>query len=145
MKLDLIDTVHYVILLGKCAPSTSLLVCGIRYSATRILTVEGMQDSYIASQNIDAERFEDFVDKCLVPCLMPFNGTNPNSVVIVDNASIHHVNCIVQIIQTVGALVHFLPPYSPDLNLMEEGFSKIKGYLKLLSRLYLNVNWKILY
>ena len=80
-------------------PSTSER--GIRYSATRILTVEGMQDSYITSQNIDAEKFEDFVDKCLVPCLMPFNGTNPNSVVIVDNASIHHVDRIVQIIQTV--------------------------------------------
>ena len=117
-------------LLGKRAPSTSLLVRGVRYSAIGILTVEGIQDSYITSQNIDAEKFEDFVDKCLVPCLIPFNGANPNSVVIADNASIYHVDRIVQIIQTVGALVHFLPPYSPDLNPMEEGFSKIKGILE---------------
>ena len=54
-------------LLGKRAPSTSLLVRGVRYSAIGILTVEGIQDSYITSQNIDAEKFEDFVDKCLVP------------------------------------------------------------------------------
>ena len=71
-------------------------MCGVRYSAIGILTVEGIQDSYITSQNIDAEKFEDFVDKCQVPRLMPFNGTNPNSVVILDNASIHHVDHIVQ-------------------------------------------------
>ena len=102
------DKLGYI-LLGKHAPSTSLLVCGVRYSAIGILTVEGNQDSYITSQNIDAEKFEDFVEKCLVPRLMPFNGTNPNSVVILDNASIHHVDHIVQIIQSVspGALVHF--------------------------------------
>ena len=59
------------------SPSTALLVRGVRYSAIGILTVEGIQDSYITSQNIDAEKFEDFVDKCQVPRLMPFNGTNP--------------------------------------------------------------------
>ena len=117
-------------LLGKRALSTSLLVHGVRYSAIKILTVEGIQDSYITSQNTNAEKFEDFVDKCLVPRLMPFNGTNPNSTVILDNASTHHVDHIVRTIQSVGALVHFLPPYSPDLNPMKEGFSKIKGYSK---------------
>ena len=84
-------------LVGKCAPSTSLLVRGVRYSAIGILTVEGIQDSYITYQNIDAEKFEDFVDKCLVPRLTPFNGIHPNSVVILDNASIHHVDHIVHL------------------------------------------------
>ena len=54
---------------------------------------------------------------------MPFDGHNPHSVVILDNCSIHHIPEIVHMIQEVGALVHFLPPYSPDLNPIEEAFS----------------------
>ena len=42
----------------------------------------------------------------------------------------HHMDNTSEIIESVGALVHFLPPYSPDLNPIEEAFSKVKGYLK---------------
>lgn len=35
-------------------------------------------------------------------------------------------------IHEVGALVHFLPPYSPDYNPIEEAFSKVKGSLRLM-------------
>jgi len=47
-------------------------------------------------------------------------------VVILDNASVHHVEEAVRAIEEVGSIVHFLPPYSPDLNPIEEAFSKIK-------------------
>ena len=43
-----------------------------------------------------------------------------------DNASIHHVDGIVQMIQDARALVLFLLPYSPDYNPIEEAFSKVK-------------------
>ena len=49
---------------------------------------------------------------------------------ILDNASIHHVEGIVDLIESTGALVEFLPPYSPDLNPIEEAFSKLKSTLK---------------
>ena len=65
---------------------------------------------------------------------MPFNGTNPHSVVVMDNCAIHHVHGIVEMIHEVGALVHFLPPYSPDYNPIEEAFSKVKCTLKLLDQ-----------
>lgn len=45
-----------------------------------------------------------------------FDGQSPHSVVIMDNASIHHINSVIHAINVVGALVRFLPPYSPDLN-----------------------------
>ena len=48
---------------------------------------------------------------------MPFDGSNPHSVVIMDNASIHHVD---KVIQGVGAMVIFLPP----------AFSKVKTVIK---------------
>ena len=41
--------------------------------------------------------------------LMPFDGTNPHSVIIVDNCSIHHNEVALQMIQEVGAIVQFLP------------------------------------
>ena len=61
---------------------------------------------------------------------MPFNGINPRSVVLLDNASIHHTHRPIELIESVGALVHFIPPYSPDLDPVEELFSKVKACLK---------------
>lgn len=69
--------------------------------------------------------------KCLLPLLQPFNGINPHSVVIMDNASIHHVDDVTQIIETQGgAHLIFLPPYSPDLNPAEGIFSQVKSLMK---------------
>ena len=64
---------------------------------------------------------------------MPYNGTNPHSVVVLDNCSIHHIAEVVTSINDVGAHVLFLPPYSPyspDLNPIEELFSKVTTTLK---------------
>ena len=68
----------------------------------------------------------------ILPYLMPFNGVNPHSVVVLDNCSIHHVAEITPSIEDVGALVHFVPPiaYSHDFNAIEETFSKVKSVLK---------------
>ena len=53
---------------------------------------------------------------------------------IIDNCSIHHIPGVVEMIQEVGALVHFLPPYSPDYNPIEEAFSKVKTTLRTMDR-----------
>ena len=55
---------------------------------------------------------------------------NPQSIVIMDNASIHHVDTNVNLIESVGAKVFFLPPYSPDLNPLEPVFNKVKMIMK---------------
>ena len=47
-----------------------------------------------------------------------------------DNAAIHHVDGIMSMVEQVGALVLFLPPYSPDFNPIEELFSKLKVTIK---------------
>lgn len=60
---------------------------------------------------------------------MPFNGTNPHSVIVLDNASIHHVDKVVELLHSLGALVLFLPPYSPDYNPIE-AFSKVKSLIR---------------
>ena len=49
---------------------------------------------------------------------------------VLDNAAIHHVNNVADAIQSTGALVQFLPPYSPDMNPIENAFSYVKSLLK---------------
>ena len=47
-----------------------------------------------------------------------------------DNAAIHHVEAVTDLSTAAGILVQFLPPYSPDLDPIEEAFSKVKAYVK---------------
>lgn len=86
--------------------------------------------------SVNGDVFEYFVRTTLLPLLMPYNGHNTHSVVM-DNASIHHLETVQDMILGVGALIRFLPAYSPDLNPIEEVFSKVKRYLKANDMLYL--------
>ena len=75
------------------------------------MSVFGIIDCHIECGSVNGDKLYMCVQKYLLPHLMPFNGANPHSVVIMDNASIHHVNEVVEMIQGVGAMVIFLPPY----------------------------------
>ena len=108
----------------------TLKLSGKRYSVIAIMSTNGVEDIYIHEGSVNGEVFLDFIRKCLLPLLMPFNGYNPNSIVIMDNASVHKSEEVLEMINGVGALVRFLPPYSPDLTPVEEMFAEVKGYLK---------------
>ena len=71
--------------------------------------LSGMLDVYTTTGSVD-EVFLDFLEKSVLPLLLPFNGVNPHSVVLMDNASFHHTDRVVSLIQSTGALVHFIPP-----------------------------------
>ena len=115
---------------GRPPVSCKLLVRGERVSVIAAMNVEGIMTLKVVRNTVGGDEFLDFVQSDLLPTLMPFDGINPNSVVILDNCSVHHVSGVVSMITQVGALVHFLPPYSPDLNPIEECFSKVKSQLK---------------
>jgi len=55
---------------------------GPRITAIPIICMEGMAEVGIYQGNVDGARFEEFVDQKLCPNLLPFNGVNPRSVVI---------------------------------------------------------------
>ena len=55
---------------------------------------------------------------------------NKNSVLVMDNAKIHHDDEMVNVIERCGCRVLYLPPYSPDLNPIETAFSTIKTWIK---------------
>ena len=76
-----------------------LLVRGTPYSAIPVVSTAGVHDVYLAEGNINGERFTQFVESCLLPILNPFNGVNQRSVVIMDNASIHHVDTVQDLIE----------------------------------------------
>ena len=54
----------------------------------------------------------------------------PNSVLVMDNAAIHRVDGVREMIEAHGSRLIYLPAYSPDLNPIEEAFSSIKAWLR---------------
>ena len=72
----------------------------------------------------------------LCPCLAP------GDVVVMDNLSAHKVAGITEAIRAVGASVLYLPPYSPDLNPIEQAFSKLKALLRKAAARTKEALWK---
>lgn len=69
-----------------------------------------------------------WIEKFLLPELLP------DQIVIMDNASFHPKSKIQKLISQAGALVIFLPPYSPDLNKIEKFWARLKNYVsKIMS------------
>ena len=115
---------------GRPAVNHALLVRGERVSAIACMSINGILDVKMVTETSNGDTFYEFVQTHLIPHLMPFNGVNPYSVVILDNCTIHHCVEVTASLKDIGVLVHFLPPYSPDLNPIEEAFSKVKSELK---------------
>jgi transposase len=72
----------------------------------------------------DTACFETSVARCLVPAL------RPGDIVVRDNLSGHKTAEVTRLIETAGAEVRYLPAYSPDLNPIEQLFSKLKAALR---------------
>lgn len=90
------------------------------------LGLEGVRCSTVVDRAVNAEIFESFVEHVLVPEL------RPGDVVIMDNLSSHKRAKTRALIESAGATVEYLPPYSPDLNPIEMIFSKVKQMLRSL-------------
>jgi transposase len=76
----------------------------------------------------DSDTFIAFVRDGLVPNL------KPGQVVVLDNLSAHKSPKIDRLIESAGARVMRLPPYSPDYNPIEQAISKVKSILRKLAR-----------
>ena len=74
----------------------------------------------------DGDIFLAYLEQVLCPQL------RPGQVVIMDNLSAHKVDGVCQLIEATGAKLIYLPPYSPDLNPIEQAWSKIKQILRSL-------------
>lgn len=88
------------------------------------MSVEGIKPSLIVEGATTAAVFEAYVEKVLAPTL------RPGQIVVMDNLSAHKGDRVRELIEERGCKLLYLPPYSPDLNPIEEAFSKIKGILR---------------
>jgi len=98
---------------------TSTFVAGLR---TRGLTAPLIYDGAM-----NGEVFLAYVEQILVPTL------SPGDIVILDNLSSHKVAGVREAIERCGATLIYLPPYSPDLNPIEQAFAKLKALLRKLA------------
>lgn len=92
------------------------MVSSINYAGeTQCMVVDGATDRYV---------FEAYIKKVLCPAL------KSGDIVVMDNLPAHKTNKIREYIEECGAKLAYLPPYSPDLNPIENMWSKIKQYLR---------------
>ena len=68
--------------------------------------------------------FETWLETCLLPTLQP------GQVVILDNAAFHHGGRIASLLASVGCRLLYLPPYSPDLNRIEQCWAWLKSRMR---------------
>jgi len=80
--------------------------------------------------------FTTWVEKVLAPTL------RPGDIVIMDNLPAHKVMGVRRAIESVGAKLRYLPPYSPDLNPIEQVFAKLKALLRKAAKRNLDDLWQ---
>ena len=90
----------------------------------------------VLDQPVNAQSFTDYIEQCLVPTL------SPGDVVIMDNLSSHKKPAIRNAIRAVGARLLFLPPYSPDLNPIEQVFAKLKHLMRKAAERSHEATWR---
>lgn len=93
-------------------------------------TVDGYLDWIIYQGSITAAMFNDFVQFNLLPHCGSYVNDEPLSVIICDNASIHHNEILQRMCTEAGVLLEYLPPYSPDLNPIETSFAILKSWIR---------------
>jgi transposase len=143
------------------APKKQPFIRGRRTSTCSCLTLDGISATTVVEGSMTRGLFLEFLEQKVVssfmlstimnttyneqvPITTPYPG--PNSVLVLDNARIHHGEGIAELcdsyskfyfylrvamlIRTLDIRLEYLPPYSPDLNPIEEAFSKIKHFLR---------------
>ena len=85
---------------------------------------------------INGQSFLAYVEQLLVPTL------SPGDIVIIDNLGSHKGKAVRRAIRAAGAKLFFLPPYSPDLNPIEQVFAKLKTLLRKAAERTVKATWQ---
>lgn len=88
------------------------------------LRADGIVAPFVIGQAMNGCIFRTWVERVLAPEL------RPGDVVVMDNLGSHKVAGVRQAIEARGATLLYLPPYSPDLNPIEQLFAKLKALLR---------------
>lgn len=109
---------------------TSTFVAGLRCS--------GITAPCVIDGAINGETFLAYVEQFLAPTLAP------GDIVVMDNLSSHKVAGVREAIAARGASLLYLPPYSPDLNPIEQLFAKLKALLRAAAARSVHDLWAVL-
>ena len=95
---------------------TTTVIAGLR--------TDGLVAPCLLDGPVNRDAFEAYVEQVLVPAL------RPGDLVVMDNLSSHKGPAVRKLIEAAGAELLYLPPYSPDLNPIENAFAKLKALLR---------------
>jgi transposase len=109
---------------------TTTFVAGLR--------ADGVVAPIVVDGPIDGELFLAYVRQQLVPAL------RPGDVVVMDNLACHKRAGVREAIEGAGCRLLYLPPYSPDLNPIEQAFSKLKALLRKAGERTVEGLWRLL-
>lgn len=99
------------------------------------LRVDRLSAPMLLDGAMDGPSFKAYVEQVLAPSL------SPRDIVVMDNLTSHQVDGVRQAIKDVGAFLLYLPPYSPDLNPIEQLFAKLKALLRKAAARTLDQLW----
>ena len=97
---------------------------GDRISTVGAMSLNGIETALCFEGTLNGAVFLYFIENFPVPLL------KPHHVVVMDNASPHKNTKVEELIKMTGASLVYLPPYSPDLNPIENAWSKLKQHLR---------------
>jgi transposase len=124
------------------APRGDRLVAKVPYGHWRTLTFlaalrhDRIDAPLVIDGPVNGESFTAYVEQFLVPTLAP------GDIVIMDNLGSHKGQAVRAAIRGAGAHLLFLPPYSPDLNPIEQVFAKLKTLLRKAAERSVEATWK---
>jgi len=103
-------------------------VCGKWENLTMLgaISLDGFRGFMTINSGTSIDVFEAFVKQQLAPNL------KPGDIVVMDNLSAHKNSVVVEAIKRAGAVVLFLPPYSPEFNPIERCWAKLKAVIRRL-------------
>ena len=99
------------------------------------LRTDGIVAPLVIDGAVNGDVFLSWVQQHLCPTL------RPKDIVVMDNLSAHKVAGIAEAIRDAGAKIRYLPPYSPDLNPIEQLFSKLKWLIRSEAKRTIETLW----
>ena len=119
---------------GGCGPyghwKTTTFIAGLRHD--RLIA------PFVIDGPINGDWFLVYVEKVLAPTL------SDGHIVVMDNLASHKVAGVREAIEATGARLLYLPPYSPDLNPIEQAFAKLKAMLRKAAARSIETLWRLI-
>ena len=112
---------------GRC-PRGIRLIDHVPHAHWKTITAglrrHAMVAPFVLDGPMNTASFMAYLKRCLVPTL------KRGDIVMMDSLPVHKVAGVRELIEAAGARLRYLPKYSPDLNPIEQAFSKLKAHLR---------------